>query len=261
MRSALLSFALTFVLSAPLTACNLDDINIDFDPMFEEIACKVSVGDFQSRGGDGGSSEPEDDIDDVALNGIRASPFAPVPVSSEVEYALTFVERPSALDVQASGALEVVEIGSVECGPLENDSAFPYVVNLRVRSAVIEGAATLAVSLDGEEVATFDLSVVRAQDLQVGMFDPADGYTEVTALTSGQDYLFVTYPVTASGDPLYRAEAAVLEALSGAAEISPYWFSEATAYTVRPLEAGELRLGVTSLGITEEVAFTVTDPM
>jgi hypothetical protein len=260
MRSALLSFALTFVLSAPLTACNLDDINIDFDPMFEEIACEIQVGDYQSFGGAGGSSELGDDTNDVDLNGLRASPHAPVPVSSEVDYALTFVERPSALDVQASGALEVVEIGSVECGPLENDSAFPFVVNLRVRSADTEGAASLAVLLGGEEVATYDLNVARAQDLQVAMFDPADG-TEVTALTSGQDYYFAAAPVTASGDLLYRPEAAALEALSGAAEISPIWFSDATYYNVRPLEAGELRLGVTSLGITEEVAFTVTDPM
>ena len=261
MRSALLSFALPFVLTAPLAACNFDDIEIDFDPIAEEIGCQISVGDFQSRGGGGGSGEPEDDIAYVALNGIRASPFAPVPVSSEVDYALTFVEPPSALDVQASGALEVVEFGSVECGPSENDPGFPYVVNLRVRSGETEGAATLAVSVGGEEVATFELSVARAQDLQVGMVDPADDYTEVTALTSGQDYIFGAYPVTASGETLYRAEAAVLEVVSGAAEISPYWFSDVALYNVRPLEAGELRLGVTSLGITEEVAFTVTDPM
>lgn len=271
----LLIFALTCALTAPIAACDVDDIGIeiDIDPLFDELACEYEsgarvpyessggFGGFSGGGGEGGESALGSS-NGVMLNGIRNSPHAPVPISSEAEYTLTFNERPSLLQVQASGALEVTHVGAVQCGPNDSNSSLPFVVNLRVRSSETVGDASLAVSLAGEEVATYDLSVARAEDIETAALDPATA-EEVTELEPGREYLFGAAPLTASEDYLYFHGPADLELLAGSAEINPYLFSASgfVAWSLRPVEAGELKLRVTTLGLTKDLTFAVADPM
>jgi hypothetical protein len=164
------------------------------------------------------------------------------------------------LEVQASGALEVEQVGLVQCGPNGSNASLPFVVNIRVRSSETVGDASLAVSLAGEEVAAYDLSVARAEELEAAVFDPETGQ-EVAELESGREYFFGAAPVTASEDPLYFRGPADLEMLSGSAEISPVGFFGMMFWSIRPDEAGELRVRVTALGLTEDLTFPVAAPM
>ena len=193
----------------------------------------------------------------MALHGLSyVSVRRPIPIEHETSVLLTFPEKPSGLTVEPDGPMEVVNVSEPQCGDPSGRANWenPFRVYVDLRTASEEGDSALSVKLFGTDVARYELSVAKASEMHVAMFNLQ--YEETNQLVVGETYIGVAEPVTASGEGLYFSGAREVRALMGETTIEPAPFYSAL-FIVTPLAEGELLLEVGALGVSTELSLEV----
>jgi hypothetical protein len=144
-------------------------------------------------------------IDADAEIQLAAFGLAPRAIATDLDTTLTvtFVNEPTELEILATGAAEIVEIGETTCGGSAegNENFVPYQVPITLRAGDAEGAAKIEVRLGGKTVQTFDLDVKEPKALDLAVTD--ENGLPVTKLVVNSSYYVQGYAVAEDGTPIF----------------------------------------------------------